>query len=68
MADTKVLEITRLEVTYVPGVVARDEDGKVTWREVELSHHSIECKYMPPDLQAQIEAFIRAVEQAHDPI
>jgi len=57
-------EIRYLEVKYVPTEVGYT-DGKECYARAPIGTHSIECKYMPPELVARIKEFIINVENAH---
>lgn len=67
MDETKVtLVIENLRVVYESRWLGTADAGRVPYEYFELGSHEIECKYMPKELHAAIEEFVKKVEVAHD--
>ena len=58
--NDRPIVIDAIEISYVA-----TESGETECDGVPIGRHSIECKYLPMDLQRKIVKYIASIEQLH---
>jgi len=60
------LDIGELTISFSPAMISKDENGEVQIEQHIIGQMSLECKYMPDDLQQKIQDWVTAACEAQD--